>query len=221
MGKDTRLVNIYIKIHNKRNLTIEDLNYLSKYDPECFEKTCKNVVYNVPVAKEIFQPEQGSVLEQPEGEHRQTVQRHMGVRHQPGQGSAMECSEGEHGQAVQHHTGSGYQPAQATDQHAAQFSGMQPEEGKRPKAQEQDVPDAAAQKGQAGKDLPEHGKIAAALSNLKRMEQEGLPIGDVDVDEVKNLLGSLYMELLFPHNDRRRFFNMQDQEHLSTFNKKA
>ena len=51
MGKDTRLVNIYIKIHNKRDLTIEDLNYLAKYDPECFEKTCKNVVYNVPDAK--------------------------------------------------------------------------------------------------------------------------------------------------------------------------
>ncbi len=194
MGKDTRLVNIYIKIHNKRNLTIEDLNYLSKYDPECFEKTCKNVVYNVPVAKEIFQPKQGSGMEQPEGER------------------------GQVGEALQEEIG---RQAQDTDKHGAQFSGMQPEEGKRPKDQEQDVPDAAAQKGQASQDLPEHGEIAAALSNLKRMEQEGLPIGDVDVDEVKNLLGSLYMELLFPHNDRRRFFNMQDQEHLSTFNKKA
>ena len=57
MGKDTRLVNIYIKIHNKRDLTIEDLNYLAKYDPECFEKTCKNVVYNVPDAKQILRPQ--------------------------------------------------------------------------------------------------------------------------------------------------------------------
>ena len=57
MGKDTRLVNIYIKIHNKRDLTIEDLNYLAKYDPECFEKTCKNVVYNVPDAQQILRPQ--------------------------------------------------------------------------------------------------------------------------------------------------------------------
>ena len=28
MGKDTRLVNIYIKIHNKRTLTMDDLKYL-------------------------------------------------------------------------------------------------------------------------------------------------------------------------------------------------
>ena len=56
MGKDTRLVNIYIKIHNKRTLTMEDLKYLSKYDPECFEKTCKNIVYKMPEAKEVLQP---------------------------------------------------------------------------------------------------------------------------------------------------------------------
>ena len=47
MEKDTHLVNIYLKIHNKRSLTIDDLRYLAKYDPECFEKTCKNVVYNI------------------------------------------------------------------------------------------------------------------------------------------------------------------------------
>ena len=56
MGKDTRLVNIYIKIHNNRTLTMDDLKYLSKYDPECFEKTCKNIVYKIPETKEILQP---------------------------------------------------------------------------------------------------------------------------------------------------------------------
>ena len=48
MGEDTRLVNIYLKIHNKQPLFLDDLRYLAKYDPECFEKTCRNVVYNIP-----------------------------------------------------------------------------------------------------------------------------------------------------------------------------
>ena len=66
MGKDTRLVNIYIKIHNKHTLTVEDLKYLSKYDPECFEKTCKNIVYKMPETKEILQPAQKESQEVPE-----------------------------------------------------------------------------------------------------------------------------------------------------------
>lgn len=64
-------------------------------------------------------------------------------------------------------------------------------------------------------------QIEAALSNLKQMEQEGLPVGEMDVDTVKNLLGNLYMEMLFPHNGRTRFFNMEDQEYRSVFNKKV
>ena len=56
MGKDTHLLNIYLKIHNKRPLTMLDLKYLAKDDPECFEKTCKNVVYNVPEAKAVMEP---------------------------------------------------------------------------------------------------------------------------------------------------------------------
>ena len=55
--KNTRLINIYLKIHHKKTLTINDLNYLAQYDPECFEKTCKNVVYNIPEAKPIMIPE--------------------------------------------------------------------------------------------------------------------------------------------------------------------
>ena len=44
MDKKTRLINIYLKIHQKRDLSWNDLEYLALYDPECFEKTCKNVV---------------------------------------------------------------------------------------------------------------------------------------------------------------------------------
>ena len=57
MAKDTRLINIYLKIHHKRTLTMDDLGYLAAYDPECFEKTCKNVIYKVPEIKSIMEPE--------------------------------------------------------------------------------------------------------------------------------------------------------------------
>ncbi len=146
MGKDTRLVNIYIKIHNKRTLTVEDLKYLSKYDPECFEKTCKNIVYKMPETKEILQP-------------------------------------------------------------------ASRQEGREPLA----VPRVPLME----KPAPDKRRIEEVLSNLGKMEAEDLPIQDVDTDTVKELLGSLYMELLFPHNDREKFFSMEESENLSVFNRKV
>lgn len=142
MGKDTRLVNIYIKIHNKRTLTVEDLKYLSKYDPECFEKTCKNIVYKMPETKELLQP--------------------------------------------------------------------------KAKEEKQPIKPPMFEKIPTDKQ-----RIEAVLSNLKEMELKELPVDEIKVDEVKELLGNLYMELLFPHNDRERFFGVADREELSTFNKKA
>lgn len=56
MEKKTELINIYLKIHQKRDLSWEDLEYLARFDPECFEKTCHNVVYNLPQTKEIMLP---------------------------------------------------------------------------------------------------------------------------------------------------------------------
>lgn len=142
MRKDTRLVNIYIKIHNKRTLTVEDLKYLSKYDPECFEKTCKNIVYKMPETEEILQP----------------------------------------------------------------------------KAEEE----KPAPKPPIFEKIPtDKQRIEAVLSNLKQMELKELPVDGLKTEEVKELLGSLYMELLFPHNDRERFFSMEDHEELSVFNKKV
>ena len=146
MGKYTRIVNIYIKIHNKRTLTIDDLKYLSKYDPECFEKTCKNIVYKIPEAEEILQP-------------------------------------------------------QKTPEGAALIPAPMVPLMEKPQADKQ--------------------KIEAVLDNLGKMEVAELPIQDVDSDTVKELLGSLYMELLFPHNDRERFFSMEESENLSVFNKKV
>lgn len=142
MGKDTRLVNIYIKIHNKHTLTMEDLKYLSKYDPECFEKTCRNMVYRMPETKEILQPESKEETKQPPD------------------------------------------------------------------------PPPVFEKPPVDKE-----QIESVLANLKQMEK--LPVEEVNAEDVKDLLGNLYMELLFPHNDREKFFSMEDREELSVFNKKV
>ena len=55
--------------------------------------------------------------------------------------------------------------------------------------------------------------IEQALNNLKYMEVKQIPIVDFDLDRVKNLLGNLYMELFFPHNDRDdSFFSAIEEE---------
>ena len=138
MGKDTHLVNIYLKIHNKKNLTMDELRYLAEYDPECFAKTCKNVVYNIPETKPIMEP------------------------------SVPEPS----------------------------YDETDPEPSERQ-------------------------NIEKILENLKRLEFNDFPVTNVDVDKVKNLLGNLYMELLFPHNDKETFIKMPDNEITPSFDKKA
>lgn len=138
MGKDTHLVNIYLKIHNKKTLTMDDLAYLAKYSPECFEKTCKNVVYNIPEAKPIMEP-----------------------------------------------------PALK-------------------KQDEEPAPEPSEQQ-----------KIEKVLDNLKRLEIDEFPIQEVDAEKVKSLLGNLYMELLFPHNDQDSFMDMSIDPGTPLFDKKA
>ncbi len=130
MAKDPRLINIYLKIHNKRSLTMDDLQYLALYSPECFEKTCKNVVYNFPNAKPIMEPETIPEIPLPTEEKQE--------------------------------------------------------------ASTIDVQDFV---------LTEQQKIDQILSNLKRLEHDELPQTSVNAGEVKNLLGNLFMEMLFPHND--------------------
>lgn len=137
MGKDTHLVNIYLKIHNKQTLTMDDLRYLAQYSPECFEKTCKNVVYNIPETKTIMEATDSKTLE---------------VETRP-------------------------EPA-------------------------------------------EQQNIEQILENIKRLETNEFPVSSVDADEVKSLLGNLYMELLFPHNDKDTFFNMANNGDSSSFDKR-
>lgn len=138
MGKDTHLVNIYLKIHNKQTLTMDDLRYLAQYAPDCFEKTCKNVVYNFPEAKPIMEP---------------PTTKSQSIEPEP----------------------------QAFD--------------------------------------PQN--IEKVLDNLKLLEAHDFPVSDIDADEVKSLLGNLYMELLFPHNDRDTFFNMTTTENTSFFDRRV
>ena len=141
MAKDTYLINIYLKIHNKRPLTMKDLKYLAKYDPECFEKTCQNVVYNNPETKPIMQP----AIEEQKNEL-------------------------------------------AVPQNIEEFC---------------------------------YPNIDMVLENLKRLEMKELPIADVDAEKVKNLLGNLYMELLFPHNGKETYIPMSYEDSKSKFDKKA
>lgn len=147
MEKDTRLINIYLKIHHKRTLTIEDLDYLAQYDTECFQKTCKNVVYNIPETEPIMLPEISEEADEPE-----TLQ----------------------------------------------------EEAPKPEPE-----------------IPEWQNIEKVLENLKHLEMQDIPVADIDAERVKSLLGNLYMELLFPHNDNYPFFVMTDDVQTSTFDKKA
>lgn len=138
MGKDTHLVNIYLKIHHKKPLTMDDLGYLAKYDPECFAKTCKNVIYNIPEAKPIMEPAARDSL----------------------------CDESK--------------------------------------------PEASDWQG-----------IERVLERLRRLETNHFPDINIDNEKVKNLLGNLYMELLFPHNDQYTFMDMADSGNTSLFDKRV
>ena len=146
MERDTHLVNIYLKIHNKRPLLMRDLRYLAKYDPECFEKTCKNVVHNIPEAKPIMEPITTEL--------------------------------------------------QVAEQASLQEMKQKPE------------------------DFGEW-NIEQILNNIKLLEKKELPVKEIDVDKVKNLLGNLYMEMLFPHNGKETYINMPYEESKSKFDKKA
>lgn len=139
--KDNRLINIYIKIYNKKNITMDDLRYLAKYDPDCFRKTCENVVYNIPESKEIMQPTEPAPAEE------------------------------------------------VTTTETAQAS--------------------------------EEFNVFAVLENLKNMDADESFYKNVDAKRVKNLLGNLFMELLFPHNDKETFIYEDVSEDDPTFDMKA
>lgn len=149
MEKDTQLINIYLKIHHKKNLTMDDLAYLAKYAPECFEKTCQNVVYHFPEAKPIMEEAE----KMPEEKTEEKVH---------------------------------------TEKEAVKKA-----------------------------ELTERRKIENILANLKNLELQEFPVSDVSADQLKNLLGNLYMEMLFPHNDKDSFMSMSESPPKPVFDKKA
>lgn len=122
---------------------MDDLAYLAEYSPECFEKTCKNVVYNIPETKPIMEPPVPEDLAVPEV------------------------------------------------------------------LRDEAVPEPTEQQ-----------RIEMILESLRCMEINAAHIANVDTDKVKNLLGSLYMELLFPHNDKDNFIDMEYDGGGSLFDKK-
>ena len=163
MGEDTRLVNIYLKIHNKQPLFLDDLRYLAKYDPECFEKTCRNVVYNIPEAEPIMEP----IVKAKEEIHKKEVPAAKQPENSKGKWKLFGKKEAE----------------------KEQRQGIRPD-------------------------------IEAILENLKQLEKDELPVSNMDAQKVKNLLGNLFMEQIFPHNDRDTFFEIQPGNKSSFFDKK-
>lgn len=143
MGENARLAAIYVKIYNKQTLTIDDLAFLAQYDPECFTKTCQNLIYNMLETRELMTQEPEEI--------------------------EME-----------------------TQQSAKEEKVVSPEE-----------------------------RVNLLLENLRKMKMEEIPVKEVNPDRVKNLLGSLYMEMLFPHNDKSRYFEMKPETEESKFNKKV
>lgn len=142
MEKNTHLADIYIKIYNKQTLTMDDVAFLAKYDPECFAKTCQNLIYNMPETRELMtqEPEEIEMTEETHVEKRKMI---------------------------------------LDEEH-----------------------------------------INLLLQNLRKMKKEEIQMKDLDPVRVQNLLGSLYMEMLFPHNDKNKYFEMKNPED-SKFNKKV
>ena len=65
-------------------------------------------------------------------------------------------------------------------------------------------------------------KAEKILDNIKGLEANEFPVSKVDANDVKNLLGNLYMELLFPHNDKTSsLYMMGGEENTSSFDAKA
>ena len=178
MGKNVRLANIYIKIYNKCPLTMDDLAFLAKYDPECFEKTCHNLAYNVPEAKAL-------IHEKPE-----------------------EKSGSQQKQMPAEKASSSMPLKSDTDAKRAQTSIKAKHEKEKHSKDKQKKQDKSVD-------------IDLILDRLKSMERKELDMQDLNVDCVKQLLGTLYMELLFPHNDKDRTFEMKNMDDYSIFNKKA
>lgn len=157
MSENAELANIYIKIYNKRPLTMDDLAFLAKYDRECFEKTCHNLIYNVPETEKLMKKDTSDSEKK--------------------EAAVQEEVEVVAGEVIDTYT-------------------------------EMTVSENKVE-------------IETLLENLKKMEGQAIGLQKLNVENVKHLLGSLFMEMLFPHNDRDKTFQMAAEEEGSTFDKQA
>ncbi len=154
-GKDLKLVNIYIKIHNKMILTMDDLAYLAKYNPECFKKTCDNLIYKMPEAKTLVKP--------------------------PGETPVSEQKQDTAAKSENN-------PFEMTAEEKLQNKRM----------------------------------ILQFLENMKKTESGNVnALQKINVAQVKELLGNLYMENLFPHNGLQGYFDVSEEESAPAFNRRV
>jgi len=151
-GKDMKLVNIYIKIHNKQVLTMDDLAYLAKYNPECFKKTCDNLIYKIPETKTLVKsPEKAPAAEKTQNNAPTSARN----------------------------------PFEVTADEKARNERM----------------------------------ILQFLKSLKEIESSKIStLQSVDVNQVKDLVGNLFMENLFPHDGLQGYFDVHNEDSTSTFN---
>lgn len=151
-GKDLKLVNIYLKIHNKKVLTMDDLAYLAEYNPECFKKTCDNLIYKMPETKPLVKPPEGT--------------------------SALQKKQD-----------------MAADDKRNPFE-MTAEER-----------------------LQNERMILQFFESLKKIKANKIStLQNVDVAQVKELVGNLFMENLFPHNGLQGYFELYEEEPATGFN---
>lgn len=85
-------------------------------------------------------------------------------------------------------------------------------------------PEPAAPQSRCDEPKPELSdwqEIDIILDKLKRLEANDFPDISIDSETVKSLLGNLYMELLFPHDDKYNFMDITDTENASIFDRKV
>lgn len=54
--KNIKLTNIYLRIHHRKSLTMDDLAYLAKHNPVCFKMTCDKLLQRMPETKALVTP---------------------------------------------------------------------------------------------------------------------------------------------------------------------
>ncbi|MEE1009628.1 MAG: hypothetical protein UH963_10870 [Agathobacter sp.] len=242
MEKNIKLANIYIKIHNKDPLTMADMEFLSKYDPECFAKTCKNLAYEMPEVKSLMNfPD----VEKPHGiTGNSTVSTDtrdstiLTVETNPDEAHSNITSSMENLKAGSNSDN----PLTGTASYEEYLSKEKlPMKKAKSYKSFEDIPISNIPKKPAAQNTSpgyqkeyyeeesfwldpkyekaEKDRVEFFLNNLKKMELNDIFVKSVSAERVKNLVGSLYMEHLFPHNDKDSYFEMYDDT-SNTFNHK-